>query len=165
MISKLPPHIVRQFPYGKISDFTLLGTALALLALLLFPPFYLPLPGGYATNLGFGWLFSPPLRGQAVGLVDISLLLLELVVVATAGGLVFVWARGGGDLFFDEISVVGRKMSANERKNIIAVLAFHERTGRPLDIERLKQHDASDAQLDYVRAYLSLKEATARTSA
>ena len=65
----------------------LAGAAIAILIIVAFPPYYLPLPDGQMTNLGFAFLFSPPKMGQLSGLVYVPLLLAEVVVIVLLGGI------------------------------------------------------------------------------
>ena len=60
-------------------------TAFCLLAALLFPPFYAPLPEGLSNNLGFSFFLNPPRHGFLFGRVDVPLLITELVVILLCG--------------------------------------------------------------------------------
>lgn len=61
------------------------GAAAALLALL-FPPFYARFPNGAVFNMGYSWLFDPPVKGSITASVDVSMVLLEWVVIAVITG-------------------------------------------------------------------------------
>lgn len=54
---------------------------------LIFPPFYIRLPNGVETNMGYGFLLDPPTRGYTTALINISTLVLEWIMLALLGGL------------------------------------------------------------------------------
>lgn len=72
--------VLRETP----SLLALLIGALALLLVLLFPPFIVPLPQGMVNNAGFAFIFSPPTQGNLVAIVNTQLLaLLAFGIVAS----------------------------------------------------------------------------------
>lgn len=67
----------------------LIGAIVAVVLTMLFPPFHIALRPGIVTNMGYGFLFSPPQRSAGyAGSVTVELLLLEwLGILLVAGGL------------------------------------------------------------------------------
>ena len=63
------------------TNFVLLVGSLALLAVLLFPPFVVHLPEGVLSNVGFTFLFSPPQIGRLVAVVNVPLLAVEVAII------------------------------------------------------------------------------------
>jgi hypothetical protein len=72
--------VLRETP----SLLALLIGALALLLVLLFPPFIVPLPQGMVNNAGFAFIFSPPVQSNLEAIVNTQLLaLLAFGIVAS----------------------------------------------------------------------------------
>lgn len=58
--------------------------------MLLYPPFHARLPNGATTNLGYRWLFSPPMVGYGTaGTVDVGMLTIQWVGVLIVGAIAF----------------------------------------------------------------------------
>jgi hypothetical protein len=63
----------------------------AIVFVLLFPPHIVPLPQGLVNNAGFGSIFSPPMSGGIVSIVNAPLLALLIVGITLATvGLAFI---------------------------------------------------------------------------
>ncbi len=71
-------------PLKKYSIWALAGGVACLLALILFPPFIVPLQGGLVTNAGFSFIFSPPPQGSLLAIVNVPLLTVLGALIATA---------------------------------------------------------------------------------
>lgn len=71
----------------------LLATAVVLGLALAFPPFYVNLPEGMSSNLGFAFLFNPPKQGSLTALVYVPLLIAELVAVSAIGAALWLAAQ------------------------------------------------------------------------
>ena len=73
-------------------------TAVALIIALFYPPFLLITPRGSVLNLGYGFLFNPPIYSNThAGSVNVSFLSIELLVILLVGGivtLIFKEAKG-----------------------------------------------------------------------
>jgi hypothetical protein len=71
----------------------LIATAAILLIALLFPPFTIPYAPGVPNNKGYAFIFTPPLlrhnETDLYGSVDVSLLAVEYLILATVGALLF----------------------------------------------------------------------------
>lgn len=74
----------------------LIVVAIAVLAMLMFPPFYAKFPGGEVFNVGYGLIVSPPppfgSREDLVNLVhvNVGLLITQWLGVLIAGGIAFI---------------------------------------------------------------------------
>ena len=82
------PRATRFLPPQSI----LIAGAAIVLLLVLFPPFFVTLPGGLSTNLGRSFFFAPPKYGALIGRIDALVLIAECFAVAliTAMGAAFV---------------------------------------------------------------------------
>lgn len=74
------------------TDRILLATAGALALAVLFPPFHGTVQG-ITMNLGYSFLFAPPSMGTVAGLVNVSLLACELLVISAIGALASLVGR------------------------------------------------------------------------
>ena len=73
---------------GK-QQIVLLLTTVVLIIALSYPPFLLVTPNGSVLNLGYGFLFDPPMYSNTrAGSVNVSLLAIELLVILLVGGIV-----------------------------------------------------------------------------
>ena len=75
----------------------LIVVAIAVLAMLIFPPFYAKFPGGEVFNVGYGLIVDPPQGERNFGPewvhVNIGLLITQWLGVLVAGGIAFVLFR------------------------------------------------------------------------
>jgi hypothetical protein len=55
--------------------------------MLIFPPFQIVYRNGIPFNMGYGWLFSPPIRGSIVASVNFKMLLIQWIGVLIIGGI------------------------------------------------------------------------------
>jgi hypothetical protein len=70
--------------------YVVIGAVVAVVLTMLFPPFHIALRAGIVTNMGYGFLFSPPQRGEGyVGSVTVELLLVEWVAIALVSGVLW----------------------------------------------------------------------------
>ena len=60
----------------------LIGVGVAMVAMLLFPPFHMIGGGGRTVNSGYHFIFNPPV---IVAVVNIGLLLVQWLIVAAVG--------------------------------------------------------------------------------
>lgn len=81
---------------NKKQKATLIAAAIAIVAMLLFPPFYTKLPTGAIENLGYGLIFQPPVfelrypnRADLTGTVDVGLLITQWLGVSIVGAIAF----------------------------------------------------------------------------
>lgn len=77
----------------NLNRIAIAATAAVTVFAMLFPPFYINLPGGWQQNLGYDFLFTPPTVGSVVGRVDVSLLAIELAVIWVTGTLCWFLAH------------------------------------------------------------------------
>ncbi|WP_290228688.1 hypothetical protein [Halomonas ramblicola] len=64
----------------------LVFTGIALLLMLIFPPFHAQLSGGVSVGHGYGFILNPPRRGARI---DVGILLIQWFFVASIGGLAY----------------------------------------------------------------------------
>lgn len=72
--------------------FVLIVAAVAVVIMLLFPPFQFQ-AGGTVLNLGYGFLFNPPRFGEATATVNASLLFVQWVAVLLTASLLWFALR------------------------------------------------------------------------
>lgn len=84
-----PRAVLRRAP----SLVALLIGAATLLALMLFPPFLIPLPDQMVMNAGFGFLFDPPSQGGLRAIVNTELLGTLVFGVTAATSAIYVVLR------------------------------------------------------------------------
>lgn len=94
--NEIPP--IRKQPLREVlrkqpSQIALLGSAVLLILVVLFPPYVVHLPDGLSTNAGFSFLLAPPKLGHLTATVNVSLLALELLVTIIAGAVLFAVVR------------------------------------------------------------------------
>lgn len=143
---------------GKLSDWSLLGTATSIVVAVLFPPFFLPLADGYVTNLGFALLFAPPKSGQLVGMVNLPLLAIELLAITAVGALLFWWAVRGGDFYSEELTRHWRAMTREEKRSIAEILRHLSHLDKAVDQELLIKYGFSKNQLAFAQSYQRLRD-------
>jgi len=79
----------------------LLLTAISMIIATLFPPYQLQTPKEVTLNLGYGFLFDPPMYSKTVaGSVNVGLLIAEILVIFLVGGMVAIMLKEGKDLQF-----------------------------------------------------------------
>jgi hypothetical protein len=86
------PFAQEQFTGGilnKNQKRTLMAVIVLILVMFLFPPFQAVLPNGVVHNMGYQWIFHPPMKGLIPAVVNVPMLLLQLLGVLLVGGLVF----------------------------------------------------------------------------
>lgn len=74
----------------------LMGTlgAAAILVVLAFPPFIVPLPGGFENNAGFAFILAPPIAGESIrAIVNVPLLAVLVAGIGVATGIAVMVAR------------------------------------------------------------------------
>ena len=82
----------------------LFATAAVIVAMLLIPPFQYQNGPHELINLGYGFLFSPPIYANDAGTVDKGMLLVQWVAVALVGGILCFAFRGRNASDRDESS-------------------------------------------------------------
>lgn len=75
----------------KIVSNVLKATAIALAAMMIFPPFRFVGPNGYEINLGFSCIFFPPYKGSTLGSINIPQLLTQAGFVVVIAFCVVGW--------------------------------------------------------------------------
>ena len=60
----------------------LIGVAIVIIGMLLFPPFYATGGGGVTINYGYAFIFSPP---NTISIVNIGLLFIQWLFVVAVG--------------------------------------------------------------------------------
>jgi len=67
-----------------------IGSGVAIVLALLFPPFHFRLPNGMVANMGYGWLFSPPeYSADRAGSVTVEMLLMEWIAIAAVASILW----------------------------------------------------------------------------
>ena len=77
----------------RLSTAVLAICVLLSVLLILWPPFYMFVQGGFTHHTGFHWIFSPSDDGRSVGAVNTTLLLIELIALAASGFVAFIVAQ------------------------------------------------------------------------
>ena len=69
----------------------LIAVVAAIGLMLLYPPFHASLPNGVTKNLGYSWIFEPPLGGVfgSTGTVDVAMLFTQWAGVLIVGTIAF----------------------------------------------------------------------------
>lgn len=69
----------------------LIAVVAAIGLMLLYPPFHARLPNGVTKNLGYSWIFEPPMGGAwgSAGTVDVAMLFTQWVGVLIVGAIAF----------------------------------------------------------------------------
>jgi hypothetical protein len=71
----------------------LLAVVLAIGLMLIYPPFVFRGANGFTKNMGYGWIFDPPVANLA-GSVDVAMLLTQWFGVAVIGAIAFFLCKG-----------------------------------------------------------------------
>lgn len=79
---------------NKAQKLILLITITIIVAMFVYPPFYVTSYNGVTVNIGYGWVFDPPKGGSILGTVNTSMLLVQWVGVLIVGSLAFFLAKG-----------------------------------------------------------------------
>lgn len=67
----------------------LIAIIIIVAAMMLFPPFYIRGVNGVVINLGYSFLFKPPIISNSLGSVDTGMLLTQWIGVLIVGGVAF----------------------------------------------------------------------------
>ena len=72
----------------------LLVVAIIIATMLLYPPFTFDMPNGTTMNMGYSWIFEPPVVGSSTSaFVNIPMLLAQWAAVLVVGGIVYLLAQ------------------------------------------------------------------------
>lgn len=72
----------------------LLVVAIIIATMLLYPPFTFDMPNGTTMNMGYSWIFEPPVVGSSTSaLVNIPMLLAQWAAVLVIGGIAYLFAQ------------------------------------------------------------------------
>jgi hypothetical protein len=74
-------------PMNRRQKSVLLAAIIVIALMLLFPPFQFRASNGAIANLGYGFLFDPPITAYASGSVNQAMLITQWLAVLLAGGL------------------------------------------------------------------------------
>jgi len=77
----------------------LIGVGVVVLLMLLFPPFHIVGEGGGEANVGYAFIFTPPLSGAAQ--VDALALLIQWVGVGIVGAIAWVVLKNSSTSEYD----------------------------------------------------------------
>lgn len=78
----------KDYEIKDIQKLLCIGILVIVIAMAVYPPFQVHLVGR-ASNVGYGWIFSPPFGGAAS--IDIAMLIAQWVVVVGLGAVAFVF--------------------------------------------------------------------------
>lgn len=74
----------------------LVGYAIIITGIIIFPPFRFIFPNGSIKNLGYSLIFDPPLYGSYAGSPNVPLLLVEMLAASLVFGVLYLY------VFFNE---------------------------------------------------------------